>query len=414
MALLNIDNLITTASRSRYADTEGENTAERVGALFVDILSKIKEVIDAEELQTIELKELIRGTNENSDSRKDPFKFLGPLTDQGYEYTAFNNALDGLFYDGNVTGYNSGYFRARVNWCEVEIRNIVRSNQNDQLIIQVVSGAVALDTNGDITSNNEGYKILYRKLTKSSKGEWKEYAGTSSGGGTVDEAIVEQVNTNTTNIARNKSDIDKLMAKNFPISVSLSVSKSVANILAPNGAYTFSWSIKKGNDKVTPSELSLTVNSQKVTTDVSKTSHTYTYNSGGNASPSLSASLVVKIDGITYSASTSVNFVYPSHIGVVDENFDVKNAAKIKELDMDISSSRGRTYTVPVAEAPQKVVYAYPKSFGALSSIKDGNNLDMFNDFTCEEKNVYGNINHYVYTLNNATTNKGTVTIKFT
>ena len=67
-----------------------------------------------------------------------------------------------------------------------------------------------------------------------------------------------------------------------------------------------------------------------------------------------------------------------------------------------------------MAEAPQKVVYAYPKSFGALSSIKDGNNLDMFNDFTCEEKNVYGNINHYVYTLNNATTNKGTVTIKFT
>ena len=429
MASLNIDNLITTASRIRYADTEGENTAERVGALFVDILSKIKEVVDAEELQTLELKGLIQGTSGSSNSRLDPFKLLGypesyESLGKGYgSYEEFNDALDGLLYDANVSpGQNYGYFRARVLWRDVEIKNILLSSSQRNMI-QVISGTLKVNSDGLVIADDWVYRVLWRQHTNSDGwSTWKEYGGTSSGGsgGEVSPELEAQVNENTANIAQNTSDIERLMKKNFPIAVSLSVSKSVANILAPNGAYTFSWSIKKGNDKVTPSELSLTVNGKAIeSVSTNDTSYTYIYNSGGNVSPSLSASLVVKIDGITHSGSTSVNFVYPSHIGVVDGDFDVndtdtekvKNA--IRGLSMDISSSCSRTYIVPVAEAPQKVVYAYPKSFGALSSIKDGNNLDMFNDFTCEEKNVYGNINHYVYTLNNATTNKGTVTIKF-
>lgn len=131
--------------------------------------------------------ERLKGTSNDSDSRKDPFKFIGPNTDEGYvSYDAFTDALDGLLFDNSVVGYNSGYFRARVRYCEVEIRNIVRSNQGDQLIVQVVSGAITLDSNGNIAPNNNGYKLLFRLLTKSTKGKWKEYGSTSSGGGDID------------------------------------------------------------------------------------------------------------------------------------------------------------------------------------------------------------------------------------
>lgn len=422
MALLNIDNLIATASRIRYADTEGENTAERVGALFVDILSEIKEVIDAEELQTLELKGLIQGTSGSSNSRLDPFKLLGypesyESISKGYgSYEEFNDALDGLLYDANISpGNNYGYFRARVLWRDVEIKNILLSS-GQRNIIQVVSGTLNVRDN-TVIADDWNYRILWRQHTDSDGwSTWKEYAGASSGdsGGDVSPELEAQVNTNTANIAQNASDIKKLMDKEFPISVTLSVSNSVKNILEPDGNYTFSWSIKKGNDKVTPSSISLTVNGKAITgVTTNDTSYTYKYNSGGNVSPKLEANLVVTIEGNPHKASTSVTFVYPSYIGVVDKDFAAENVDGIKELEMSISSSRSKTYGVPVAEAPQKVVYAYPKSFGALSSIKDSNNLDMLNDFESSAQNVYVNTEYYVYILRDATMNKGTVTLKF-
>lgn len=130
-----------------------------------------------------DLLQRLRGVSDKSDSRNDSFKFLGYDTfadkDKGYDYDAFNSTLDGLLYDNSVVGFNSGYFRTRVNWCEVEIRNIVRSNV-DQIIIQVVAGAIKTDNSGKLTASNDGYQILYRKHANSSWGEWKEYAGSSS------------------------------------------------------------------------------------------------------------------------------------------------------------------------------------------------------------------------------------------
>ena len=246
MASLNIDNLITTASRIRYADTEGENTAERVGALFVDILSKIKEVVDAEELQTLELKGLIQGTSGSSNSRLDPFKLLGypesyESLGKGYgSYEEFNDALDGLLYDANVSpGQNYGYFRARVLWRDVEIKNILLSSSQRNMI-QVISGTLKVNSDGLVIADDWVYRVLWRQHTNSDGwSTWKEYGGTSSGGsgGEVSPELEAQVNENTANSAQNTSDIERLMKKNFPIAVSLSVSKSVANILAPNGAY---------------------------------------------------------------------------------------------------------------------------------------------------------------------------------
>lgn len=362
-----------------------------------------------------ELLARIQGTSAKSDSRKDPFKFIGPISDEGYTYEALNGALDDLLYSNGVVGFNSGYFRARVQWREVEIKNIVLSTSS-QNIVQVVSGAIIIDNGLIVADNAGGYTTLMRQHINGNWGEWKEtYA--SGSGGEVSPELEAQVNENTANIAQNASDIKKLMDKEFPISVTLSVSNSVKNILEPDGNYTFSWSIKKGNDKVTPSSISLTVNGKAITgVTTNDTSYTYKYNSGGNVSPKLEANLVVTIEGNPHKASTSVTFVYPSYIGVVNNTFDINSADavdRIKSLEQLIYSSKGCTYEVPVATAPQRVVYAYPKSFRALTSIKDANNLDMLNDFESSAQNVYVNTEYYVYILRDATMNKGTVTLKF-
>ena len=158
-----------------------------------DITKETSRAVDAEN----ELLKRLKGISEKSDSRNDSFKFLGYDTftdkDKGYDYDAFNSTLDGLLYDNSVVGFNSGYFRTRVHWCEVEIRNIVRSNQ-DQIIIQVVSGAIKIDSAGKLIGSNNDYKILYRKHSNGSWSDWKEYVATSSGNEaqkTTEEEIVE-------------------------------------------------------------------------------------------------------------------------------------------------------------------------------------------------------------------------------
>ena len=49
----------------------------------------------------------------------------------------------------------------------------------------------------------------------------------------------------------------------------------------------------------------------------------------------------------------------------------------------------------------QKVCYAYPSSFGALTSIKDANGYEYINSFTRTTVNVNGE-DYYVYLLTDA------------
>ena len=54
----------------------------------------------------------------------------------------------------------------------------------------------------------------------------------------------------------------------------------------------------------------------------------------------------------------------------------------------------------------QKVFYAYPKDYGLLTDIRDGNGYLMLNSYIRSEI-IFGNIIYYVYLMANATTING-------
>lgn len=154
---------------------------------------------------------------------------------------------------------------------------------------------------------------------------------------------------------------------------------------------TVEWVIREGDSTVVPDALS--VNDEPLTTTLlSKDFNDVTTNT----------TYVVKAtkDGTTVQGSTSATFVNPSYFGPVDAGFSPTEEA-IKGLTKTIKSTKN--YTGNTSLTYQKVCYAYPKSFGALTAIKDANNFDYINSYTRSELTVWDET-YYVYVLTDATT----------
>lgn len=139
----------------------------------------------------------LQGTSDNSDSRKDSFKWLGDFNDgTGFTkaYELFNNALDSLTYDKEKIGGNYGYFRANVgNHRQLEIRNLLISS-TVKYIIQVVSGCFAIKNNR-IVENVDVYTIAARIRRNDTWEEWKVVC---------DSNTMFNVNNNITAISNEK------------------------------------------------------------------------------------------------------------------------------------------------------------------------------------------------------------------
>lgn len=96
------------------------------------------------------------------------------------------------------------------------------------------------------------------------------------------------------------------------------------------------------------------------------------------------------------SKSVSIKFANPSYYGFASStsltdsditslaNQSLKDTKSLTWSNIDMTNSR--------------FCYSYPKSFGALSSIKDSNNFEYINSYTCLTINV-NNEDYYVYVL---------------
>lgn len=90
-----------------------------------------------------------------------------------------------------------------------------------------------------------------------------------------------------------------------------------------------------------------------------------------------------------------------SYFGVVAEDF-VISEQNIKDSTEALTLS-SRSYTGTVAMDYQKTLYAYPKSYGELESIKDANGFEYLLSYTREEISMNGE-DYYVYILTDAAT----------
>lgn len=93
----------------------------------------------------------------------------------------------------------------------------------------------------------------------------------------------------------------------------------------------------------------------------------------------------------------AVQFAGKTYYGIVDANVVEPTEAQIKALNSTLKTTKEYTYN-NVSTPYGKVVYTYPKSFGAITTITDlAYGINYENSFTLTEKQVDG-IDYYVYT----------------
>ena len=101
--------------------------------------------------------------------------------------------------------------------------------------------------------------------------------------------------------------------------------------------------------------------------------------------------------------TASISFYYEKFYGGVSD-LDPSEAT-VEALTGVLGTAKGGTYSFTVTAG--RICYAYPKSLGALTSIKDGNGFSLFDSFTRTEQSYtqHGNtVAYYRYVLTDATT----------
>lgn len=185
--------------------------------------------------------------------------------------------------------------------------------------------------------------------------------------------------------------LQKLAASVFPLT--LTVTGGGVYRKTTTQTVTVNWSLKQGPDAVTPD--SLKINNEPI--EVSLTSKQF---------PGITVNTTFRVeatkDGVTKTGSVSAVFVNPSYFGVVDSNF-TPTSEGIQGLSSGEIIKNSKTYnTSAFNQNAQKNCYAYPKVFGALTSITDGKN-EFINSYTRSELEVNGEM-YYVYVLSEAST----------
>jgi len=105
----------------------------------------------------------------------------------------------------------------------------------------------------------------------------------------------------------------------------------------------------------------------------------------------------------TVTKTASINFYYNKFYGAVDSL--TPDEATVEALTTALGTSKGGTYSFTVTAG--RICYAYPKSLGALTSIKDSNGFSLFDSFTRTEQTYTQNgtsVAYYRYVLTDATT----------
>lgn len=178
-------------------------------------------------------------------------------------------------------------------------------------------------------------------------------------GGVVEVGTTQTVSAVTVNIAKGSADITKIEV--FDGSTSI-------------GSLTSG--IKEGANTITlASALSVTANKQLSVT-------------------------VTDADNKTVTAKTGTfTFVNPYYYGVIAAG-TAPTEALIKAATKSVQAKGNKSFTFTCNN--QRMMYAYPKSYGALSKILDANSFDVTGTFARSEVTVNG-VAYYVY-VNDAST----------
>lgn len=85
--------------------------------------------------------------------------------------------------------------------------------------------------------------------------------------------------------------------------------------------------------------------------------------------------------------TSAFNFVYPYYVGIVTEDA-VIDEALVKGLEKKVEAKGNKTIAYTCDN--QRMVFAYPKAYGALKIVIDPNNFDVTGTFTKQEVSITG------------------------
>jgi hypothetical protein len=161
-----------------------------------------------------------------------------------------------------------------------------------------------------------------------------------------------------------------------------------------------SWSIKVNGSDVNPGSQTISNGTTTETLGTTVRNKTYT-------GVTTNTTYTLTVDGVT--ATASVKFYYPAYFGVVSSDYQVSGSTTgLTKL----SNYGSKSYNATTSTAGyNKVVYMYPSSLGALTTIKDGNNFELLSSFTRSTVTI-NNVSYYAYVLTSAT-NTASQTFKF-
>lgn len=222
----------------------------------------------------------------------------------------------------------------------------------------------------------------------------------------VDANEIKRVVNDTSEHAADAYNMaEALYTKVNPFEVNLSINQAQLQRMA-SGAQTLSvvldWTCQVDGKAVEVSELTLSRGGVALVTDTRIRTYTDVINvptSPDNIIWTLTAKYDVGNQQVT--VTKNIQFVAASYYGVVSKAPGDIVAADVKALT-DATKGEKALSVGNISMAAQRYCYAYPKSFGALTSISDGV-LQYLNSFTRRELTIDG-VEYYVYVLTDPVT----------
>lgn len=187
-----------------------------------------------------------------------------------------------------------------------------------------------------------------------------------------------------------KKALDTLTAR-YPLSIaSFTASPSLVEVGA-SADVTFAWTLN--NTDFHPITAQGIVVDGAASVAVAAGTKTYKKTGLAGATSATTKKATLTING-SLTKDINVTYHYPSYIGVVANGTSITETV-VKGLTKSVEWGKGKTATL--TQSNQLIVYAYPASYGDLSSIKDGNGFEGFAGYTKSTLTVGGQT-YNVYT----------------
>lgn len=226
----------------------------------------------------------------------------------------------------------------------------------------------------------------------------------------VDNTMVTQLRTKLTALEedltaleqKHAAEVLELQRAVWALEVGMTASPTVIEV-GKATSVTASWTARyKGSNVL--GQSTLTFNGGSGASTLTAGTSTKTVSLSPTSPGTTTLNITVGYNGMSASASMQVRGVYPSYLGKIAGEATV-TAALVTSLTKTLNISKSMTQSGQTL-TNQRLVYAYPKSYGALTDVRDGNNFSTLNAYTRTELQI-GGVDYYVYAMTSPVTASG-------